>query len=631
MKKNTLITFVIFAISFASFAQTLEERQKIVTNYDLEKLDRMARKASEKFTASHKKALELAAIKGWELMKELPNGGTAQLIGVTENGQPIYVVMDNREGAITTRADKVHSGGGAGLDLNGENMIIGLWDQGSVRTTHELFTSPIYQIDEAVNLSNHTTHIAGTLIGSGDVQEGAAKGMAPEAELWVHDSLNDGAEWINAAANGMLISNMSYHVNISDYAIWEFGYYSAFSQFVDNVTYNAPYALPIFSGGNFRNDGYNFLDGGYDYMLHFTIAKNCLAVAAVEEVLNYSGPNDVIMPEFSSWGPTDDGRIKPDISAKGVDMFSSVSDADNAYTNYSGTSMSAPNATGSLILLQQHYNNLNGNYMLASTLKGLALHTADEAGDHPGPDYRFGWGLLNIERGASVITDNGASSLIVEEALQNGEVYSLTVQSNGIDDLSISIAWTDPPAVPVEASLSVAYDNPTPMLINDLDLRVSKDGGATFFPWKLDPANFNAAATTGDNELDNIEKVDVVGATGEYLIQVSHKGSELVNSQQAFSLIVTGLEEQLSVEDFNFEGLVIHPNPSNGMFTLSNTNNLVLTNAIIYDMNGRQIKSIDLEHMNGSTSIDLSSAESGMYLMIVNSMDAKHTIKLLKQ
>ena len=205
--------------------------------------------------------------------------------------------------------------------------------------------------------------------------------------------------------------------------------------------------------------------------------------------------------------------------------------------------------------MQQHYNNLNENYMLAATLRGLAIHTAEEAGTHPGPDYRFGWGLLNIERAAEVITNNGTSSLIVEEELQNGDVYTIAVKSNDIDNLGVSITWTDVPGVALPPGPEVE-DNPTPMLINDLDLRVSKDGGATYFPWKLDPANFHTPATTGDNLVDNVEKVDVVGATGDYLIQVSHKGSVLTNDLQAFSLIVTGIEEVLSTDEFVLENAI---------------------------------------------------------------------------
>ena len=63
-------------------------------------------------------------------------------------------------------------------------------------------------------------------------------------------------------------------------------------------------------------------------------------------------------------------------------------------------------------------------------------------------------------------------------------------------------------------------------------------------PWKLDVANFSAAAATGDNLVDNIEKIEIVGASGEYIIQVSHKAAALLNNVQAFSLIVTGIDNE---------------------------------------------------------------------------------------
>jgi hypothetical protein len=109
----------------------------------------------------------------------------------------------------------------------------------------------------------------------------------------------------------------------------------------------------------------------------------------------------------------------------------------------------------------------------------------------------------------------------------------------------VSVTWLDPPGNILPVGIE---DNPTPSLMNDLDLRVSQDGGATFMPWKLNVANFSAAATTGDNLVDNIEKIEIVGASGEYIIQVSHKGSALINGAQAFSLVVTGISnEQFTV------------------------------------------------------------------------------------
>ena len=539
MKKKSLL--VIFSVLFSfgvTFAQTETERQEIISHYDLVKLDQLKTEYSEKFNTNYQEALVEAARLGWDLMIEMPNGGVSMLVGLKEDGSPKYYTTHNREGAITTRTNKVHSGGGAGLDLNGEDMVLGVWDGGRVRATHPLLENRVTQIDDPADYSNHSTHVSGTMIGTGAVVNGAAKGMAPQATIRAFDFFGDSGEMVGEAANGMLVSNHSYGMQIEFAELWELGFYSVDAKDVDNLAYNAPYYLSIWSAGNDRQSGVNTGDGGYDYLTDSGTAKNNIVVAATFEVLNYTGPNSVNMSSFSSWGPSDDGRVKPDVSAKGVNMYSSTGTVQ--YSNFSGTSMSAPNTSGSLILLQQHYNNIYGAYMRSSTLRGLALHTVDEAGNSPGPDYRFGWGLLNIERAAKVITDNGTSSLILEVDIQNKETYTTTVKSDGINDFVSSLTWTDLPGNILPTGVE---DDSTPSLINDLDLRVSKDGGATFYPWKLDPSNFNAAATTGDNIVDNIEKIEIAGASGEYIIQVSHKGN-LESPNQIFSQIITGIDRE---------------------------------------------------------------------------------------
>lgn len=540
MKKITILgLIVILCMKIPMFGQTLAERQQIMSTYDQSKLAQMEAEYADEFALEKQQALDLAAIRGWEEIIELSNGGIAILVGVFENGNPKYYMTHNREGGITTRANRVHTGGSAGLNLNGENMVVGEWDGGRVRGTHPLLENRVTQMDNPSVYSDHSTHVAGTMIGTGAVISGAAKGMAPVGHIEAYDFNSDNSEMTSAAASGMLVSNHSYGYNINGLDLWQLGYYDGNSKSVDNITYNAPYYLPVFSAGNDRQSGLNPSDGGYDYLSGRGVAKNNLVSAAVFEVLNYTSPSSVNMSSFSCWGPTDDGRIKPDIAAKGVSMYSSV--GTSGYANYNGTSMSAPNTSGSLLLLQQHYNAINGNYMRNSTLRGLVLHTADEAGIAPGPDYRFGWGLMNTERAAQVITVDGTASVIIEEELQNGDVYTITVQADGINDLVASVTWTDPSAIILPGGTN---DDPTPMLVNDLDLRVSDDGGVTFYPWKLDPSNFAAPATNGDNLVDNIEKIEIGGASGEYIIQVSHKLNALKNDSQVFSLIVTGIDKE---------------------------------------------------------------------------------------
>ncbi len=170
--------------------------------------------------------------------------------------------------------------------------------------------------------------------------------------------------------------------------------------------------------------------------------------------------------------------------------------------------------------------------MRAATLKGLALHTADDAGP-VGPDTKFGWGLLNAKRAAETITANGSASLINELVLTQGQTITLQVDSDGFSDLIASISWTDRPGVINNSTNSII-----PALINDLDIRVSKNGG-TYYPWRLTSVSSNS--NTGDNKVDPFERIEVDYASGTYTITISHKGT-LVGGSQAFTLIVTGLE-----------------------------------------------------------------------------------------
>ena len=543
MKNSTLLFGLAALLSVTNaLSQTLAERQVITANYDQQALTLLEDALRKDFETNQRIAFEMAAQKGWETHMTLPNGGNALLVGVFNDGTPKYYTTDNREGAITTRANTVNSGGIAGLDLNGENMIGGVWDGGRVRGTHNLLEDRTSQIDNPGSISNHSTHVSGTMVGSGSQVNGQAKGMAPMAELLTYDFSADEPEMTNAAANGLLISNHSYGIASSNVPLWYIGYYDSNARDIDRIIYNAPYYLPICSAGNDRQSGENPGDGGYDYLTDKSVAKNNIVVAATFEVLEYEDASDVFMSSFSSWGPTDDGRIKPDISAKGVNMYSSSGASNASYTNMSGTSMATPNVSGSLLLLQQHYNDLNGEYMLASTLRALALHTADEAGFAPGPDYRFGWGLMNTQRAAQVISQDGTESMIITETLDANDVYTYTFKADGTQDISATIAWTDPAANPLPGGNE---DVATPSLVNDLDLRISQDGGVTFLPWVLNAATPTAGATTGDNVVDNVEKIEInTPEAGDYIVRVSHKGQLLVNDTQVFSLVLEGISSE---------------------------------------------------------------------------------------
>jgi len=241
---------------------------------------------------------------------------------------------------------------------------------------------------------------------------------------------------------------------------------------------------------------------------------------------------------FSSWGPTDDGRVKPDIVGNGLNVLSTGSNSTTSYITLSGTSQASPNITGSLYLLQEYYAQKNsGAFMRAATLKGLACHTTFDAGNI-GPDYIFGWGLLDMKKAAQAITDNGTKSQVKENTLSQGSIQTVNVVASGNGPLVATISWTDPAS---SITPDGTINDRTPKLVNDLDIRIS-DGTDTYMPWVLDPNNPSAAATTGDNIRDNVEQVYIAGAIPgkSYTVKVSHKGT-LMSGSQAYSLIITGI------------------------------------------------------------------------------------------
>ena len=488
----------------------------------------------------------MAKQNGWPITFTDDNGTFHQLRKVI-NGKPIYYQTYNVNAAISTRANYLHNGGGLGLDLEGQGMTAHIWDAGVARSTHQEYDgtggSNRFSLgDGNATLNFHSAHVTGTIIASG-VNAGA-KGMAPQANAVGYNWGNDTNEAANAAASGMLLSNHSYGAVFTDLTgtnDWIIGAYIQDSKDWDDLMFNAPYYLMVVAAGNDGNDNATNtspLNGNaaYDKLSFFTTSKNGLVVANGQDAtINGDGSlNSVVRNFSSSEGPTDDLRIKPDIMGNGTGLFSTFETNDAAYASISGTSMASPNVCGSLLLLQQHYNNTNGVFMRASTLKGLALHTADDT-EGTGPDAHTGWGLLNTKAAAETITNNGTQSWVSEEELTDGDTFTMDVLSDGISPLLASISWTDQGG---QISTGILNDG-TPVLVNDLDIRVTQTS-STFLPWKLTGVNTNEQ---GDNIVDPFERVDVTGASDTYTITVTHKGT-LVGGSQKFSLIATGLTQK---------------------------------------------------------------------------------------
>ncbi len=517
--------------------------------------------------------------------------GRAMGIVRVEEQWPVFFTTHNRAAGIHTNTSQLHNEFNAGLKLTGVGLFIGIWDEGAVRDNHQ-------ELDFRVNLkdlgsfSNHATHVAGTLIASGI--EAEATGMAPGAQISSFNWNFHITEMQTEANRGLLFSNHSYgriagwHLltiepdetewywfgdpRVSEEEDYVFGYYDQDAFLFDHVTHGNPYLLPVVSAGNERDDSgpetgmYRALDsqgrwvlqdietrpitadggfGGYDTITSFALSKNVLTVGSI----GINASNEAILSPFSSTGPTDDGRIKPDIMGLGENLFSATAQNTSAYARYSGTSMATPNVTGSLVLLQQLAHQLRNQPILAATLKGLVAHTATDLGQK-GPDYNHGWGLLNTAAAANhIMAAFRRPELIQEAQLKNGVVSSIELQLSEPGPVKVTLSWTDLPGTVYTNAVDTSQEpeklnNRTPLLVNDLDMTlVHTETGTIYQPYTLLAETPDSPALPGDNDLDPIEQILVDEApAGQYTILLTHEGPLENEEAQPYSLLLSGLE-----------------------------------------------------------------------------------------
>jgi subtilisin-like proprotein convertase family protein len=566
--------FMLISVIFNNgYAQTQKQIQEIIKDYDMVKANQLLQNVKQREFLQRKEVEAFSKANNLPIFKENSSGSFDQLMHIAPGGIPIYYSIDNVAAATSTRVNFLRTGGGLGLNLTGTGMVPRVWDGGPIHA-HQEYAGRITMVDGTTRNINsfHAIHVTGTVIGNGT--NAAAKGMAPAATARTFDWNDDESEAITEAMNGMLLSNHSYGTPIASVSgtPWYIGAYSADAYNWDVIAYNFPNYLPIMSAGN---DGGNAnpspTTANYDKLNGNKNAKNILTIANSNDATVNATTGAITaggaINTSSSQGPTDDRRIKPDVAGNGTGLTSAGNGSGTGgtvtqYSSLTGTSMAAPNVTGTLTLIQQHANNVNGKFLKASTLKGITCHTATDM-DAVGPDAKSGWGYVNAKFAAETINNNGLTSWVSEEEISQGQtIVKQFVATGGTTPLLGSICWTD---VPDASKINSGVLNEALAdLTNDLDIRITQ-GASTFYPWRLTNVATALATRTGDNPVDNVERINVDAPTAGavYTITITHKGT-LADGPQKFALVVTGV-----TSNFTFKTL------ADTQIKCSNTGNAV--------------------------------------------------------
>jgi len=312
--------------------------------------------------------------------------------------------------------------------------------------------------------------------------------------------------------------------------------------------------------------------GGYDTVRSPGTAKNILTVGSVGIDYGFNGAGtQLFLAGSSGRGPTDDGRLKPEIVAKGASAVTTENGKSpenltiqfngndaQAYQLISGTSFAAPTVSGGLNLCAQRYGQLfpTREALHASTWRVLAVHTALDIFGAPGPDYAGGYGLFTASAIIDLMQadfDSSASAFIKEAPLfmeETGEpldFIEFDVVASGAADLVCTIAWTDPAGNPPTLAIP---DQPNDVLINDIGVSVTAPDSTVWQPWVLDAALSNemqvtreAPAQRGVNDSDNLEQVMIpagdVTAGGIYTIRIQ-RDDVMETALQWISIAVRG-------------------------------------------------------------------------------------------
>jgi len=415
-------------------------------------------------------------------------------------------------------------------NLSGRGVKVGIVDGGFVENDHIELKSRVEWVklsNENVSINEHATHVAG-IIGAKGIDKDAI-GVATSATLYSYsfDQFGDISSVLDDMhKKGIVLSNHSYgpETDIT---------YDFISQNSDNFVYKHPDTIVVNSAGNSREGG------GYWVIKDFSSAKNIITVGAVDK--------DRKITSFSSTGPVNSGRIKPDIVAFG-DVVKSTIDVRDEYGYMSGTSMSAPHISGLLALLEEEYKRINKRFMREDVAKAILANSAVDLG-RKGPDYEYGYGLPDALKAVKLVESmarNDSHIILSEVSEKKSKEFSLHLSKE--QDVKITLSWIDP----ANAAPYVG-DEIHPTLNTKLIIKLIDKDGNIYYPWTLDDEHYTLPARRDkENQVDNLQQIEAHLKSGNYKIVVENRVMN-IGVDQDFVLVsnlpITG--KALSDEELN--------------------------------------------------------------------------------